>query len=131
MPDPTRPRILIVEDDPALSRVLALLLHTRGYDTETAENGQVGFAALQRSLPDCVILDLMMPVMDGFELLKRIRSVGRTSRLPVVILTASEDERHRIKTTQYLADAYANKPYDVDALVATVGRLLAARSPAG
>ncbi len=125
MSDAVRPRLLIVEDDPDLRRILSLLLGSRGYETATAENGAAGFEALQGDLPDCVILDLMMPVMDGFELLKRIRTVSRTSRLPVLILTASEDERHRLKSTQYLADAYANKPYNVDELVAILGRLLA------
>jgi DNA-binding response OmpR family regulator len=116
-------RVLLVEDDPAVRRILALQLQTRGFDVRTAADGAEGFRALQEALPDCVVLDLMMPVMDGFELLKRIRSLGRTANLPVLILTASEDERHRLRTQQYLADAYVSKPYELDRIVLTIDRL--------
>ncbi len=129
MADEDKPRVLIVEDDPDLRRILSLLLRNRGYATETAEHGGAGFTALQRELPDCVLLDLMMPVMDGFELLKRIRTVERTRQLPVIILTASEDERHRLKSQQYFADAYANKPYDIDELVTLLRRLIRTTAP--
>ncbi|MHB8079266.1 MAG: response regulator [Candidatus Krumholzibacteriia bacterium] len=115
--------VLLVEDDPAVRRILALQLQTRGYEVRTAADGAEGFRALQEDLPDCVVLDLMMPVMDGFELLKRIRCLGRTANLPVLVLTASEDDRHRLRTQQYLADAYANKPYELDRLVLTIDRL--------
>jgi DNA-binding response OmpR family regulator len=76
------------------------------------------------------VLDLMMPVMDGFELLKRIRSMRRTTDIPVIILTASEEDKHRLRGQQYLADAYLNKPYDVLELVATIRRLTEAGAPA-
>ena len=121
-------RVLLVEDDPAVRRILALQLQTRGFDVRTASDGAEGFRALQEALPDCVVLDLMMPVMDGFELLKRIRSLERTANLPVLILTASEDERHRLRTQQYLADAYISKPYELDRLVLTIDRLAKAHA---
>jgi two-component system OmpR family response regulator len=116
-------RVLLVEDDPAVRRILALQLETRGFTVRSAADGAEGFRALQEALPDCVVLDLMMPVMDGFELLKRIRSLGRTANLPVLILTASEDERHRLRTQQYLADAYLSKPYELDRVVVMINRL--------
>lgn len=118
------PRVLVVEDDPSVSRVLTLQLERRGYQVETAPNGAQGYETLQRSLPDCVILDLMMPVMDGFELLKRIRSLARSASIPVVILTASEDDRHRMRGRQYQADYYLNKPFDIDELDLTIRRLV-------
>lgn len=116
-------RVLLVEDDPAVRRILALQLESRGFAVRMAADGAEGFRALQEALPDCVVLDLMMPVMDGFELLKRIRSLGRTANLPVLILTASEDEKHRVRTQQYLADAYISKPYELDRVVVTINRL--------
>jgi DNA-binding response OmpR family regulator len=116
-------RVLLVEDDPAVRRILALQLETRGFAVRSAADGAEGFRALQEALPDCVVLDLMMPVMDGFELLKRIRSLGRTANLPVLILTASEDEKHRLRTQQYLADAYLSKPYELERVVVTINRL--------
>jgi len=121
-------RVLLVEDDPAVRRILALQLQTRGFAVRVAADGAEGFRALQEALPDCVVLDLMMPVMDGFELLKRIRSLGRTAGLPVLILTASEDERHRLRSQQYFADAYVNKPYELDRVVQTIDRLVNAHA---
>lgn len=123
------PRVLVVEDDPSLRRLLTLQLESRGFAVQTADNGAAGFTALQGDLPHCVVLDLMMPVMDGFELLKRIRSMSRTANIPVIILTASEEDKHRLRGQQYLADAYLNKPYDVLELVATIRRLSAAGAP--
>ncbi len=116
-------QVLLVEDDPSVRRILALQLETRGFAVRTAADGAEGFRALQEALPDCVVLDLMMPVMDGFELLKRIRSLGRTANLPVLILTASEDEKHRLRTQQYLADAYVSKPYELERVVTMINRL--------
>ncbi len=119
-------RILVVEDDPSVRRILVLQLRARGFLVESAVDGSEGFARLRESPPDCVLLDLMMPVMDGFELLKRIRTLDRTSGIPVVILTASEDEKHRMRGRQYLADAYLNKPFDIEELERVIRRLAGA-----
>ncbi|PIE75646.1 hypothetical protein CSA17_06375, partial [bacterium DOLJORAL78_65_58] len=90
-----------------------------------AENGAEGYEAIQREMPACVILDLMMPVMDGFGFLKRVRSSLILQDVPVLILTASEDERNRTRSFQYQADAYMSKPYDLKELTREVGRLCA------
>ncbi len=121
-----QPHILIVEDDPVIRKVLDLQLASHGFRVTSAADGAAGYAALQEALPDCVVLDLMMPVMDGFSLLKRIRSVGRTASLPVIILTASMEDRHRLRGQQYQADAYLNKPYELEQLLATVRRFCGA-----
>jgi DNA-binding response OmpR family regulator len=123
MDETTKPRILIVEDDPDLRKILSLQLQSEGFLVLTAENGQVAFEMIQRDLPDCVVLDLMMPVMDGFNFLKRIRTLDRIAQVAVVVLTASEDDRHRRKSELYLADAYINKPYDLKELTAIICRL--------
>ncbi len=119
------PVILVIEDDADLRKILRLQLTSRGYDVREAENGAVGFAALREVTPDCVILDLMMPVMDGFGFLKRARSIDEFATVPVLILTASEDERNRIRGDQYRADAYMGKPYDLEELTAKVDELVA------
>jgi DNA-binding response OmpR family regulator len=75
-----------------------------------------------------VILDLMMPVLDGFGFLKRARSIIDLLDVPVLILTASQDERNRIRGFQYQADAYMGKPYDLDELTDEVTRLVASRA---
>jgi CheY-like chemotaxis protein len=127
MTDVAKPRILVVEDDPDLRRILKLQLVSRGFEITEAENGAEGFSAIQEELPDCVILDLMMPVMDGFGFLKRIRSIMGTKDVPVLILTASEDERNKVRGLQYQADNYMSKPYDLDKLTEVVEKMVAAK----
>ncbi len=112
----TKPRILVVEDDADLRRILRLQLESSGFEVGEAIHGAQGFALAQENKPDCIILDLMMPVMDGFGFLKRARSVNLLQTVPIMILTASDDERHKIRGFQYQADAYMSKPYDLDEL---------------
>jgi CheY-like chemotaxis protein len=125
MTDVAKPRILVVEDDPDLRRILKLQLTSMGYEITEAENGAEGFKSIQNEVPDCVILDLMMPVMDGFGFLKRTRSIMGTKDVPILILTASEDERNRVRGFQYQADAYMSKPYDLEKLTDQVEKLMA------
>ncbi|MFH1845279.1 MAG: response regulator [bacterium] len=126
MDSATKPRILIVEDDPDLQLILTYQLESDGYVIDKAGNGEEAFRHIQDSVPDCILLDIMMPVMDGFSFLKRLRSVDRTLEVPVIILTASEDRRTPRKSTQYLADAFMKKPYDLTALSAKISELIAA-----
>lgn len=123
MSDQAKPRILVVEDDPDLRTILRLQLLSQGYEVIETTNGAEGFASVQETTPDCIILDLMMPVMDGFGFLKRARSITALQEIPVLILTASEDERNRVRGFQYQADSYMSKPYDLDELTEEVGRL--------
>jgi CheY-like chemotaxis protein len=129
MNDHTKPRILIVEDDPDLRKILRLQLTTSGFDVNEAPNGAVGFALVQQEKPDCIILDLMMPVVDGFGFLKRVRSVKGLLTVPVLILTASDDERHKARGFQYQADAYMSKPYDLQTLTEQVCALCSCAVP--
>ncbi len=124
MTDAAKPVILVVEDDADLRKILRLQLSSQGYEVLEAENGQLGFEAMQSGRPSCVILDLMMPVMDGFGFLKRARSMNQLQNIPILILTASEDERNRIRGFQYQADAYMGKPYDLDKLTTEVKKLV-------
>ena len=125
MTEVAKPRILVVEDDPDLRRILKLQLESQNYEVHEAENGAEGFKAIQKETPDCVILDLMMPVMDGFGFLKRVRSIMDTREVPIIILTASEDERNRVRGFQYQANSYMSKPYDLEELTAEVEQLMA------
>ncbi len=125
MSDTAKPRILVVEDDPDLRTIVRLQLSSQGYEIDEATNGAEGFQAIQINIPDCVILDLMMPVVDGFGFLKRVRSVIELQDIPILILTASEDERNRIRGFQYQANSYMSKPYDLQELTDEVERLCA------
>ncbi len=127
MTDVAKPRILVVEDDPDLRTIVRLQLSSQGYDIFEATNGAEGFQAIQENIPDCVILDLMMPVVDGFGFLKRVRSVTDLEEVPIIILTASEDERNRVRGFQYQADSYMSKPYDLQELTDEVARLCSSK----
>lgn len=128
MTEVTKPRILVIEDDPDLRTILRMQLVSQDFEVDEATNGAEGFVAAQAREHDCIILDLMMPVMDGFGFLKRARSIMALRDVPIVILTASEDERNKLRGYQYQADAYLNKPYDLDVLTREVLRLIAART---
>lgn len=128
MSEHAKPVILVVEDDPDLRTILRMQLTSQDFVVREAVNGLEGFQSMQASTPDCVILDLMMPVLDGFGFLKRVRSLMTMVDVPILILTASEDERNKVRGYQYQADAYMNKPYNLDALTDEVRRLLAARA---
>ncbi len=126
MSEMKKPRILVVEDDQDLRTILRLQFSSLGYEVSEAVNGAEGFKAIKEEVPDCVLLDLMMPVMDGFGFLKRVRSVNNLVEVPIIILTASEDERNRIRGFQYQADAYFSKPYDLEELSIEVEALCSA-----
>jgi CheY-like chemotaxis protein len=82
-------RILVIDDDPGIGRVLRVMLESRGYDVILAEDGlRGGLAAARRQRPDAIVLDLMMPVMDGFAVLEHLKADPRTQGVPVVVLTA-------------------------------------------
>lgn len=123
MSEMKKPRILVVEDDPDLRTILRLQFSSLGYEITEAVNGLEGFKSIREEVPDIVLLDLMMPVMDGFGFLKRVRSVNNLLDVPIIILTASEDERNRIRGFQYQANSYFSKPYDLDELSTEVETL--------
>lgn len=124
------PLLLIVEDDADLRRILSLQLQHIGYRVELAADGEEGFDRARELVPDLILLDLMMPGMDGFQLLKRIKCLPGLDRTPVAILTASQDEHHRRKGLSHFADAFLTKPYQIDEIKGTIDRLLAAKGPA-
>lgn len=123
MANDKKPRILVIEDDTDLRRILRLHLSADGFIVDEADDGASGFARLQNELPDCVILDLILPGGDGFVFLKRLRSIAHTSAVPVVILTASEHYRDRAKGQQFQANVYLRKPCDLAQLSETLRRL--------
>jgi CheY-like chemotaxis protein len=93
-------RVFVVDDDPVICRLARHILEMAGHEVVTLNDGEQALRALEESLPDVLITDLMMPRMDGFELLGRIRSDPRWAALPVIILTArgSIDDRRRVES---------------------------------
>ena len=117
-------RILIVEDEAAIRRGVADALRSEGYDVLEAPDGLTGLAMGLREDPDLVILDLMMPGLDGFEVLRRWRDDGLDT--PVIVLTARGLEEDRVKGLRLGADDYVIKPFGLDELLARVASRLRA-----
>jgi len=116
-----RPAILLVDDDPTLLSVLARRLTREGFDVRTASSGQGALAALDRSWPALVVVDVMMPGMDGFELCRRIK---RIADLPIIVLSAVDAGEAKVLALQEYAEDYIVKPFNPDELVARVQRIL-------
>jgi len=110
-------RILLIEDNHSLREEILNVLELEGFETVTAENGRVGLERLKESLPDVVLCDLMMPDMDGYETLQAIRSNPVTHTLPVILLTARDDDTCRTRGAELGADDYVTKPFKIPDLL--------------
>jgi len=117
-------RILVVEDEKTISDLVAEALKRRGYRVETVDDGDSGLFAVETTLPDLVILDVMLPGMDGWEVCRRIRENPSTRGIPVLMLTARRDERDLLAGFDVGADDYMKKPFSVNDLAARVRSLL-------
>ena len=124
-----RPRILIVDDDPRLLHVVSMYLTIEGYDVTTAADGEEGLAAMEAARPDLVILDVMMPGMDGLEACRRIKRDPSTRSIPVLMFTAlsREDDIEAGRTAG--ADRFINKPFSLIGLEAVIKTFLGTGSP--
>ncbi len=122
-----QPRILIVDDDQRLAAMLVEYLRPRGVDADCAGDGARGLAALARSSHDAVVLDVMLPDTDGFEVLRRLRA---TSDVPVLMLTARGDPADRVVGLELGADDYLPKPFDPRELLARLRAIMRRRRPA-
>lgn len=121
-------RILVVDDDPGVRGVVELALDR--YELFFAEDGVEALEMLEHQQVDAVVMDVMMPQLDGVEALKRIRLDETTQDLPVVMLTAKVGEDDHLRGYQAGADAYVTKPFDPDDLVGAVEEVLARSSEA-
>jgi DNA-binding response OmpR family regulator len=114
--------ILVVEDDAGIRVVVQDTLTSQGYHVVTAENGMKGLELAQKLRPDLIILDVMLPLMDGFEICKRLRKEGITS--PVMMLTVKDEEVDKVLGLELGADDYVTKPFSLKELSARVKALL-------
>jgi two-component system OmpR family response regulator len=114
-------RILIIEDEPDLLRSLAQALREEGYAVDTAADGEDGFFKAEGCDYDAVVLDVMLPKLDGWEVLARLRKIKKT---PVLMLTARDQSRDRVKGLDTGADDYVVKPFDLSELFARLRALI-------
>jgi DNA-binding response OmpR family regulator len=116
-----RPALLLVDDDPTLLSVLARRMAREGYEVVTADSGPRALALLDQRWPALLIVDLMMPGMDGFELCARVK---RIADLPIIVLSAVDASEAKVRALEDYAEDYVTKPFDPDELVARVQRVL-------
>jgi two-component system phosphate regulon response regulator PhoB len=119
-----REKILVIEDEPDIAEVLQYNLQKEGFEVETARRGDAGLDAVRRDNPDLVLLDLMLPGIDGLELTRMLKRDPTTSRLPIVMLTARGDEVDRIVGLELGADDYISKPFSPREVVLRVKAVL-------
>ena len=120
----TQPHILLVDDEPANLVLLEELLISEGYSTDLAESGREALELARKSPPDLVLLDIMMPDMNGFEVCDKLREDVRLKTLPIVFLTALDDDTSRLKGLEKMGDDYITKPFKSELLLAKVTNIL-------
>jgi DNA-binding response OmpR family regulator len=122
-------RILVVEDDTSISRLLRIVLEAEGHEVLVADDGSRGIAMATRRSPDAVILDVMMPFMDGFAVLEALREDERTVAIPVMMLTAMQQDSIEERCYRMGAQTYIRKPFDPGVLLGTLQEMLEAPPP--
>ena len=118
------PTLLMVEDDAAIREMLQLFLQSKGYAVVEAESGEVAMERLAESTPDLLLLDWMLPDLDGIEVLRKVRSRKHLNDLPVIMLTAKAEEMDKVKGLEVGADDYMTKPVSLKELDARIRSLL-------
>jgi two-component system KDP operon response regulator KdpE len=117
----TQPEILVVDDDPGVTKLLQMILEPMGYGVAIVHDGESALSALARGRPDLMILDLMLPDVDGLEICRRVRE---RSSLPIIALSSLNDIKSKVSILDMGADDYLTKPFRSDELVARIQALL-------
>ncbi len=121
-------RILVVDDDPALLQTISIVLREQGYDVATAENGQAMLESIEAREPELILLDVLMPHLDGFQLLERLKADERYADLPVLMVSSLPAEEATVKTLGLGAADYIRKPFRVRELLARIQAQLRVRA---
>ena len=116
----TKRKILIVDDDPDLQRLMSLVLEMAGYEVVTANNGAEALIKVRNERPDLVLLDIMMPELDGFETCRRLRKLPEGAHIPVIMLSAADQVTDKVKGLRVGANDYVTKPADSRELLARI-----------
>jgi two-component system response regulator RpaA len=117
-------RILVIDDEPSIAHVIRLLLEAQGHEVLVADDGSRGVATAQRRAPDAIVLDVMMPVMDGFAVLEALKADERTSDVPVMMLSALTSDPIEQRCLALGAMRYVEKPFEGNQLLDAVAALL-------
>ncbi len=117
-------RILVIEDETPILEVLTQALARKGYQVSTASDGDTGLDKALAEMPDLILLDLMLPRMDGWEVCRRLRAEAATRRTPIIMVTARREERDAVEGLSIGADDYVRKPFSLKELLARIEALL-------
>jgi CheY-like chemotaxis protein len=124
-----RPLVLVADDDPDILLLMTLTLERDGYDVVAAKDGLSALDAAVERLPHLVLLDLMMPGLDGYEVTRRLRTKPITKDVPIVIVTAAAEEHQAARALEAGANAYMKKPFSPRELLAKTAALILERRP--
>ena len=120
----SKKKILIVEDEESLLKLESILLTSRGYEVKGVADGQAALDILPSMKPDLVLLDIMLPEIDGFEVCRQIKSSEATKHIPVIMLTAKKSREDMARGEQVGADWYITKPFKPAMVIETIQRFL-------
>jgi two-component system OmpR family response regulator len=126
------PRVLVVDDEEHITELVAMGLGYNGFDVERASTGRAALDAIDKRKPDLIVLDVMLPDLDGFELTRRVRqSEGAGTRVPIIFLTAKDTTADKIQGLRLGSDDYVTKPFSIEELIERVKAVLRRASGAG
>jgi twitching motility two-component system response regulator PilG len=117
-------KILLVEDQESLLKLESILLTSRGFEVRGVSDGQAALAAIEEDIPDLMLLDIMLPDMDGFEICRMVKENERTRKIPVIMVTARKSSMDVQLSKEVGADAYITKPFKSAMLIETIQKFL-------
>jgi DNA-binding response OmpR family regulator len=117
-------KVLIIDDNPTLATTLEMILELKGFSIETAGDGITGYNMIKEVMPDIVILDVMLPGMDGFQVCEKSKSDPDTKDIPIIMLTGKDTGADFDKALEKKADWYIVKPYNIEHLMSVFDKLL-------
>lgn len=126
-PKAARTRILVADDDPIVLKFLEALLSDAGYEVSVAEEGEKALTRAREWMPDLLIMDLVMPYHDGFEITRALRQSPATKQIPIVILSMKDREADVLRCFELGADDFVRKPFNALELLARIRKILGAR----
>jgi len=112
----SKARLLVVEDDLDISSMLKIYFSSQGYEVDTALRGEIALEKTRQTMPHLIVLDIMLPDIDGYEVCRRLRSNSRTSHIPVIFLTQKDERSDKLQGLELGADDYITKPFDIEEL---------------
>ncbi|MDQ1373618.1 MAG: two-component system, OmpR family, response regulator, partial [Actinomycetota bacterium] len=127
-----QPRVLVVDDEEHITELVAMGLSYNGFDVERTGSGRAALAAVEQQRPELIVLDVMLPDLDGFEVAKRLRQAeGAGTRVPIIFLTAKDTTQDKVEGLRLGSDDYVTKPFSIEELIERVKAVLRRSSGSG